>query len=84
MERLHGLRLPSQKYPQYAARLPLHADKLGRPNFMLAGLAIGNGLTDPESQAPPPLFLPLPKGVPVRETNGMGMASFLSVFTYSF
>lgn len=50
MERLHGLRLPSQKYPQYAARLPLHADKLGRPNFMLAGLAIGNGLTDPESQ----------------------------------
>ena len=50
MERLHGIRQPSQNYPELAGRLPPHAAVMGRPNFKLVGLAIGNGLTDPETQ----------------------------------
>ena len=65
MERLHGMRPLSENYPQFAGRLPPHAAVMGRPNFKLAGLAIGNGLTDPETQVVALSSIPHPSLVDV-------------------
>ena len=49
MEARHG-RARAEMAAAHALRVPDAADALGPPLFRLAGLAIGNGLTDPPTQ----------------------------------
>ena len=51
MEAAHGESMDGQPELQERRQLPKRARDLGPPLFKLTGLAIGNGLTDPATQA---------------------------------
>ena len=62
MEEAHDQSRARQQALLHRRQLPKRATDLGPPLFKLTGLAIGNGLTDPATQAGPFAFILMKAG----------------------